>query len=78
MKKRNIYCVGVLDMCRQVLGKKSLHGKGDEDQFFAERGNIHEENLVLIFRCEPTDKAKATTKFSEDLCDLLTKTWERD
>ena len=36
------------------------------------------ENLVLIFRCEPSDVAHATSKFSEDLSNLLVETWERE
>ena len=65
-------------MCREIYGKKKLHEKTGLNHMFTENGNIYEENLILIFRCEPSDTAKATNKFSEDLSNLLINTWERE
>ena len=68
-------------MCRNdVYGAPPVHDTKNslQNQCFRENGNVHEENLILIFRCEPTDEAKSNSDFSKALSKLLTETWERE
>lgn len=69
-------------MCRLADHADPIHLMGGPEcknnQYLVEPGNIFEENLALVYRCEPTDSSKANSNFAQRLSEVLTHAWHTE